>query len=60
MPGLAPVREDNEQQLIYFARDLLLDRCGRFFSRWLSDSVTGRARQIFSFTSIPSCSLLAL
>jgi hypothetical protein len=50
-PRLAPFRKDDAQQSIYLARDFLLDGFERFFSCELSDSVTGRARQIFSFTS---------
>ena len=43
--------ENDTQQLAYFVRDFLLDRFGRFFSCGESESSTGRARQIFSFTS---------
>jgi hypothetical protein len=48
---LASFRKDDAQQSIYFAADFLLDSFERFFSCALSDSVTGRVRQIFSFTS---------
>jgi hypothetical protein len=50
-PRLAPTAEDDAQQLVYFARDFLMDRFGRFFSSCERVSATGRARQIFSFTS---------
>lgn len=44
--------EDGAQQLLYFARDFLLDGVRRFFSCSLCGcSSTGRRRQIFSFTS---------
>jgi hypothetical protein len=43
--------EDRAQQLLYLARDFLVDRLGRFFSSGESVSWTGRARQMFSFTS---------
>jgi hypothetical protein len=48
---VAPV-EDDPQQLVYFARDFLLDRFGRFFS-WADGEVssTGRNSQICSLTS---------
>jgi hypothetical protein len=46
-PGLAPLLEDDPQQLIYFARDLLLDRFRRFFSCSVGESSSvGRKRQI--------------
>jgi hypothetical protein len=32
MARLAAALEDHAQQLVYFARDFLLDRLGRFFS----------------------------
>ena len=50
---LAPFLENNPQELIYFARDLLADRFRRFFSGSLkaSSSSTGRNWQIFSLTS---------
>jgi len=37
-PGLAPTLENDPQELIYLARDLLTDRFGRFFFRSVSDS----------------------
>ena len=43
--------EEDAQQLFYFARDLLADGLRRFFSSSERVSATGRARQIFSFTS---------
>ena len=49
--GLLPLGEDAAQQGGYFARDLRVDRFGRFFSCGVSVSSTGRARQIFSLTS---------
>jgi hypothetical protein len=50
--GVAPALEDNQQQLVYFARDLPADRFPRFFSCGDSESsAMGRARQIFSLTS---------
>jgi hypothetical protein len=48
---LAATIEDDAQQLVYFARDFLADRFGRFFSCGVRVSSTGRARQILSFTS---------
>src|SRR6187402_2457748 len=52
---LAEPGEDSPQQLLYFARDFLLDDVRRFFSCSLSgDSSTGRSRQIFSLTSTSS------
>ena len=50
--GLLPLGEDAVQQCGYFARDLCMDRLGRFFSSAVSASFTGRARQILSLTSI--------
>ena len=52
MPRLAATAEDDAQQLVYFARDFLLDRFGRFFS-WADGGVssTGRNSQICSLTS---------
>ena len=50
-PRLAATVEDDAQQLVYFARDFLPDGFGRFFSSGERVSATGRARQIFSFTS---------
>jgi len=52
--GLAATLENHTQKLLYFARDLLADRFDRFFSSGDSASSTGRARQIFSFTSSKS------
>ena len=49
--ALLPLGEDTAQQRGYFARDLLVDRFGRFFSCGVSVSSTGRAWQIFSLTS---------
>src|SRR5277367_5243626 len=43
--------EDRAQQLLYFARDLLAERFGRFFSSGEKLSSTGRARQIRSLAS---------
>ena len=43
--------EDASQQRGYFARDLVLDRLGRFFSSGVNVSGTGRARQIFSLSA---------
>lgn len=46
------VAENDAQQLLYFARDFILDRFGRFFS--CADgavSVTGRSSQIRVLTS---------
>jgi hypothetical protein len=51
VPRLAAPIENDAQQLVYFARDFLLDGFGRFFSSGDSVSVAGRARQIFSLTS---------
>ena len=51
MSRLVAAAENNTQQLVYFARDLLLDGFRRFFSCGAVVSATGRARQIFSFTS---------
>lgn len=51
-PRLAAGAEDDAQQLVYFARDLLLDRVCRFFS-WAEGwgSSTGRNWQTRSLTS---------
>src|ERR1035437_6757566 len=59
---LAAVVEDDAQELIYFARDFLLDRFGRFFSCGDSASGSGgRSWQICALTSTNSlcsdCSL---
>ncbi len=51
VPRLAAAAEDDAQQLVYFARDFLLDGFRRFFSSGERLSATGRARQIFSLTS---------
>src|SRR5262245_22262547 len=52
VPRLAPLLENHPQELIYFARDLLLDRCRRFFSCSVSgSSSTGRKRQIAALVS---------
>jgi len=52
MPGFAAAAEDDAQQLVYLARDLLLDPFDRFFS-WADGEVsaTGRNSQICSLTS---------
>ena len=49
---LAAGTEGDTQQLLYFARDFLLDRFGRFFS-WADGALssTGRNAQICSLTS---------
>jgi hypothetical protein len=55
--ALALLGEDHAQQPRYFLGDLLLDRCGRFFSCGLSaasSSSSGRSRQICSLTSTSS------
>jgi len=52
--GPAQSRENNLKELIYFVRDFLLDRFGRFFSCGVRASWTGRKRQIFSLTSMKS------
>ena len=49
-PRFAATGEDRVQQLLYFARDFLADRFGRFFSSGEKASSTGRARQILSLT----------
>ena len=60
-PRLAPTLEDDAQQLVYFARNLPLDRFRRFFSSGESVSATGRARQICALTSTNSrCRLCSL
>jgi hypothetical protein len=55
-PRLAAGAEGYAQQLVYFARDFVLDRFRRFFS-WADGEVssTGRNSQICSLTS-NSCS----
>src|SRR5258708_30689451 len=54
VPRLAAAVEDDQQQLVYFARHFLLDGFRRFFSSSDRVSATGRARQIFSLTSSSS------
>jgi hypothetical protein len=49
--GLAAAREQDAQKLVYFARDFLADRFGRFFPSGESVSSTGRRRQILRLTS---------
>ena len=49
--AFAQAGEDDLQQRRYFLGRLTLDRFGRFFSSGVRTSSTGRARQIFSFTS---------
>ena len=46
--------EDHAQQLVYFARDFLADRFGRFFSCAVRVSSTGRKRQTLRLTSTNS------
>ena len=46
--------EDHAQQLVYFARDLLADDFGRFFSCAVGVSSTGRKRQTLRLTSTNS------
>jgi hypothetical protein len=46
--------KDQAQELVYFPRDFLLDRRGRFFSCGESASSIGRARQILSLISSKS------
>src|SRR5207248_5965670 len=48
---LLPLGEDVAQQRGYFARDLRMDRFGRFFSAGVSVSSTCRKAQILSLTS---------
>jgi hypothetical protein len=51
-PRLASTVKDNAQQLLYFSRDFLVDRFGRFFSWALGGaSSIGRRRQMFSLIS---------
>ena len=52
--GLLALGEDTAQQRGYFARDLGVDRRGRFFSSGAHESSTGRNAQIFSLTSTTS------
>jgi hypothetical protein len=50
--GFVATAEDRAQELIYFTRDFLVDRRGRFFSWADRDfSSTGRIPQICSLTS---------
>ena len=51
LAGLLALGEDASQQRGYFARDLVLDRLGRFFSSCVRLSSTVPNRQILSFTS---------
>ena len=48
---LAPALKQNLKGAIYFALDFEVDRLRSFFSCGVKLSSTGRARQIFSFTS---------
>jgi hypothetical protein len=51
-PGLAAIFEDDVQELIYFARDFLMDGFGCFFSCGVcSASSTGRKRQTLRLSS---------
>ena len=52
--GLLALGEDTAQQRAHFARDLGVDRRGRFFSSGAIVSSTGRNAQIFSLTSTTS------
>ena len=54
LTALTQTLEDYLQQCGYFLRNFMLDRFRRFFSCGDNDSDTGRARQIFSFTSTRS------
>lgn len=54
LAGPLALGEDAAQQCGYFARDLGLDRRGRFFSCGVNVSSTGRNAQIFSLTSTTS------
>src|SRR5665811_865522 len=55
MPRLPPAVEEDVQQAVYFADDLLIDRSSRFVSSGvqvlLANSI-GRCWQIFSLTAI--------
>jgi hypothetical protein len=53
-PRLAAAVEDDARQLVYFARDFLLDGFRLFFSPGERVSAIGRTRQIFSLTSSSS------
>jgi hypothetical protein len=48
---LAPALKQNLEDAIYFALDFEVDRLRRFFFCGVKVSSTGRALQIFSFTS---------
>ena len=48
---LAPALKQNLEDAIYFALDFEVDRLRSFFSCGVNVSSTGRALQIFSFTS---------
>src|ERR1039457_752158 len=52
VPRLTATAKDDAQQLVYFARDFLLDRFSLFFS-WVVGEIssTGRNSQICSLTS---------
>jgi hypothetical protein len=50
LAGLLALGEDASYQGGYLARDLVLDRLGRFFSSGVSVSSTGRKRQTRSLT----------
>jgi hypothetical protein len=54
LAGLLALGKDASQQRGYFARDLVLDRLGRFFSCGVRVFSTGRSAQIFSLTSTTS------
>lgn len=57
MTRLASAVEQNVQQAVYFADDLLIDRSSRFFSssvQVLLGASTGRCWQIFSLIAISS------
>src|ERR1039457_3284972 len=55
MPRPTATTKDDAQQLVYFARDFLLDRFSRFFSSGESTSGSdGRSWQICALTSISS------
>ena len=49
--AVAAVAQDHAEELLYFARDFLLDGIRRFFSCGESVSSRGRAWQIFSLIS---------
>ena len=52
--GLLALGENAVQQRTYFARDLGMDRRGRFFSSGVNASSIGRNAQIFSLTATTS------